>query len=311
MAELVDAIDSKSIVPRDVSVRVGSEVPHKIRLYLNKNTPKFMLASVSLIAVVKAIILGLIEGLTEFIPVSSTAHLLLASKFLDFSYIRNSVFEISIQLGAILAICFLYRTKLINLVLKSHKDRASRNLTINIIIAFLPAAIIGVLFHKIIKEVLFSPNIIALALIIGGIAIIVVEKYLDLKPQHHRLEELSKFQSLIIGLFQTLAMIPGISRSGATIIGGLLLKLDRRVATEFSFFLAIPTIFGATFYDLYKNFDFVNGQDFKLIAIGFLSSFLSSLFIIKWFINFVSSHNFLIFAYYRIVVGLIILIVML
>jgi undecaprenyl-diphosphatase len=257
--------------------------------------------------IIKAILLGIIEGLTEFIPVSSTAHLLLASWIIDFSYVRNGVFEIAIQLGAILAICLLYWRKITDIVFSLHKKKSSRNFTFNIAIAFIPAALVGVLFHDFIKEILFSPKVIAWALIIGGIGIMIIEKT-KIKPKYHNIENLPKSLSLLIGIFQSIAVIPGVSRSGATIIGSLVLKLDRKTATEFSFFLAIPTIFGATVYDIYKNYQFLDSSNFGIIFIGFIAAFFSSLVVIKWLINFVSNHNFMIFAYYRIIVGLILLI---
>ncbi|MFT6105896.1 MAG: undecaprenyl-diphosphatase [Rickettsiales bacterium] len=254
----------------------------------------------------KAIFLGIIEGLTEFIPVSSTAHLLLSAQFIDFSYIKNDVFEIVIQIGAILAVCVFYRKKIFNIVSGIFHKKSSQDFSLNILIAFLPSVIFGLCFYKIIKEMFFNPTSIAIALIVGGIAILIVER-MQIKPQYLQIENLSKWQSFKIGLFQIIAMIPGVSRSGATIIGGLLLKLDRKTSTEFSFFLAIPTIFAASIFDFYKNYESLNGSELKIILIGFLAAFFSSLIIIKWFINFVSNHNFAVFAYYRIILGTIII----
>ncbi len=262
------------------------------------------------IAAIKAIFLGAIEGLTEFIPVSSTAHLLLSSKLIDFSYIKDDVFEIVIQLGAILAVVVLYRQKILDVLLSFFHKKSSQNFIINILIAFLPAAIFGLLFHKIIKLMFFNPISIALALIIGGIIILVVEK-LEIKPKHFQIDDLSIKQSLKIGLFQVISMIPGVSRSGATIIGGLLLKLDRKTAAEFSFFLSIPTIFAASIFDFYKNYNSFDNSKISLIIIGFVAAFLSSLVVIKWFINFVSNHNFKVFAYYRILLGSVLLLILL
>ncbi len=259
-------------------------------------------SSMDLIAIYKAILLGIIEGLTEFIPVSSTAHLILSAKFIDFSYIKNDVFEIVIQLGAILAVCVFYHKKILQLVIGIFTQKSSQNFGLNILIAFLPAAIFGFFFHKIIKLAFFNPLSIAIALITGGVIILLVEK-LDIKPQCLRVEELSKLQSLKIGIFQVLAMIPGVSRSGATIVGGLLLKLDRKTATEFSFFLSIPTIFAASVFDFYKNYQSLDNSKLELLTIGFITSFTCALLVIKWFINFVSNHNFTIFAYYRILLG--------
>ncbi len=260
------------------------------------------------IAIIKAVFLGVVEGLTEFIPVSSTAHPLLSSKLIDFSYIKDDVFEIVIQLGAILAVCVFYRKKILDVVLNVFNNKSSQDFSLNILVAFLPAAIFGLMFHKIIKLMFFNPLSIALALIIGGIIILVVEN-LDIKPKYLKVDDLSIKQSLKIGLFQILSMIPGVSRSGATIIGGLLLKLDRKTATEFSFFLSIPTIFAASIFDFYKNYNSFDSSKMSLILIGFVTAFLSSLVVIKWFINFVSNHSFKVFAYYRILLGLLLLIV--
>lgn len=254
----------------------------------------------------KAIIIGIIEGLTEFIPVSSTAHLILASKISDFSYVQNGVFEIVIQLGAILAICLLYFKKLSNTALTFFSDKKSRKFTYNIALAFFPSVFFGIFFYDLIKTVFFSLEYIAFALILGGFAIIFIEKA-NIKPKFDSITNLPQSKSLFIGLFQVMSMIPGVSRSGATIMGSLILKLDRKTATEFSFFLAIPTIFGAVIYDIYKNFHVLTAQSLEIIVIGFVASFISSLFVIKWLINFVSHNNFMIFAYYRIIIGSIIL----
>lgn len=260
------------------------------------------------IIILKAIFLGIIEGLTEFIPVSSTAHLLLSAEFIDFSYIQNDLFEIFIQLGAILAICTLYSKKIWQVTSGFFTNKTERDFGLNILIAFLPAAFFGLIFYKFLKILFFNPTSIAIALIIGGIVIILVES-LNIKPKCKNLDKISKWQSLKIGLFQVLAMIPGVSRSGATIIGGLLLKLDRKTATEFSFFLAIPTIFAASIFDLYKNYQSLDYSQINLLLIGLITSFFSALIVIKWFINFVSHHSFRIFAYYRILLGIAILLI--
>jgi undecaprenyl-diphosphatase len=304
VAELVDAIDSKSIVPWDVSVRFGSEVPsffHKFSL----QTPSKNLQVLHLADLFKAIFLGIIEGLTEFIPVSSTAHLLISSYLIDFQTIQNNLFEIVIQLGAILAICVIYRQKIFTVIFNFKKKR-EQQFALNIVIAFLPAAILGFILHGFIKQFLFSNFVIALALIIGGIFMILVEQ----KPRKSKIENIENINSLIafkVGLCQSLAMIPGISRSGATIIGGLLLGLNRKTATEFSFFLAIPTIAAASFYDLLKNYSELNSANIELILVGLLSAFFSAILVISWFINFVSKHSFIPFGVYRIILGALIL----
>lgn len=253
----------------------------------------------------KAVFLGIVEGLTEFIPVSSTAHLLISSYLIDFQTIKNAVFEIVIQFGAILAICVIYRQKIFNVICNLQKKN-QQQFTLNLILAFLPAAIIGGLFHGFIKEYLFSNLVIAIALIFGGIVMIIIDR----KPKKSSIEEVDNIKPLsafYIGLFQCIAMIPGVSRSGATIIGGLLFGLNRKVATEFSFFLAIPTIAAASFYDLYKNSSELTGSNIEIILVGLLASFFSAILVIKWFIGFVSKHNFVPFGIYRIIVGILIL----
>lgn len=274
----------------------------------NLKLPKFhfSISTMSFVAIIKAIILGFVEGLTEFIPVSSTAHLLLSSQLIDFSYFANGVFEVVIQLGAIMAVVVLYWQKLKSVLLGIFKEKSAQNFTLNVIIAFLPAAIFGLIFHKIIKFMFFNPTSIAVALIIGGLIIIWVEKS-NIKPKYQKIDDLNKMTALKIGLAQILAMIPGVSRSGATIIGGLALKLDRKTATEFSFFLSIPTICAAAIFDFYNNYQSFDSSQIGLIAIGFLASFFSAILVIKWFINFVSRNNFIAFAYYRILLGIILI----
>lgn len=259
-----------------------------------------------IITIFKAIILGIIEGLTEFLPVSSTAHLIISSELLNFDQIGNYVFEISIQLGAIFAVIFFYHKKIFKVIFTIGNNRASQKFSLNIISAFIPTAIIGFLLYPIIKNYLFSLNIIAISLIIGGFAFIIIEK-LHIPIKFNNIEEVSIKNSIILGLLQSIAIIPGVSRSGATIMGGLVIGMRRDVATETSFFLAIPTIFAATLYDLYKNYHSLDFDHLTIIIIGFISAFLSSLVVIKWFINFVSNHNFRIFAYYRIIIGTLLL----
>lgn len=254
----------------------------------------------------KALLLGVIEGLTEFLPVSSTAHLLLTSYLIDFRAIQNNLFEIVIQFGAILAICVIYKDK-IKSTLFDIKNPISQKFSLNIILAFLPAAILGLIFHKQIKLLFFNNFSIALALIIGGIFMIIFDKKNQENIKTKNIDQISPKQALLIGLFQSIAMIPGTSRSGATIIGGLITGLNRKTATEFSFFLAIPTIGAASFYDLISNINNLDLNNITLLLAGLVTSFLSALFVIKWFINFVSKNNFLIFAIYRIIIGLIIL----
>lgn len=253
----------------------------------------------------KAVFLGIVEGLTEFIPVSSTAHLLISSYLIDFQTIKNNLFEIVIQFGAILAICVIYRRKILEVIFNL-KQRQQQQFTLNLILAFLPAAVLGALFHSIIKQYLFSNFVIAISLIIGGIIMILVDR----KPrsaQVYDIDDIKPSTAFYIGLFQSLAMIPGISRSGSTIIGALLFRLNRKVATEFSFFLAIPTIAAASLYDLIKNSSELSGDNIELIVAGLLSAFFSAILVIKWFVGFVSRSNFVPFGIYRIVVGVLIL----
>ncbi len=249
-----------------------------------------------------AVLLGLIEGLTEFIPVSSTGHLILLIDILGFQGPPGKVFEIVIQLGAILAICWLYRLRLMEAVTAAPGEEEARRFLINIVIAFLPAAVIGALFHTQIKEILFDPLVVASMLVIGGVLIILIERFKP-EPVLHDLNRLSYKRALAIGCCQTLAMIPGTSRSGATIMGALLLGLDRKTATEFSFFLAIPTMFGATVYDLYKNYHHLTWEGVELIAIGFITAFIAALLLVKWVVGFISRHGFIPFALYRIALG--------
>lgn len=255
-----------------------------------------------LITYFQALLLGIVEGLTEFIPVSSTGHLILLVDILGFEGPKGKVFEIVIQLGAILAICFVYWQKLLHVTLTLPTDKTSQIFARNIIIAFLPAAIIGVFAHSFIKEVLFSPLVVSVTLIIGGIAILFIEKYRP-KAIHHDIDKMTWKLALSIGLCQCLAMIPGTSRSGATIMGALLLRTDRKVATEFSFFLAIPTMLGATVYDVYKNYEYLSFDNIAIIAIGFISAFLAALLVVRSLIAFISTHGFTPFAWYRIALG--------
>lgn len=257
--------------------------------------------NIELTIFIKTVFLGIIEGLTEFIPVSSTAHLLLFSQIINFDAVKNHVFEITIQIGAIFAVAAVYRHKFTELLLKFYQKNNQKYLN-TIALAFFPAIVVGFLFHDTIKKYLFSNHVIAFSLIIGGIIIILVENILP-KIQIKKVENITPFKAIIIGLFQCLAMIPGVSRSGSTIIGALILGIERKIATEFSFFLAVPTIGSACLYDIYKNFDKLIIEDLNLIMIGVISSFISSLLVIKWLIKFVSNHNFMIFGYYRILTG--------
>ncbi len=258
------------------------------------------------ILAIQAFFLGILEGLTEFIPVSSTGHLILVIDLIGFEGPKGKVFEIVIQLGAILAICWLYRMKLWHAVSTMHKEQSSQRFISNIVLAFLPAAVIGVFAHGFIKEVLFSPWVVSVMLIIGGVIIIIVER-LNLKPKTQEIDHITPMLAVKIGFCQALAMIPGTSRSGATIIGAMLLGVDRKAATEFSFFLAIPTMLGATVYDVYKNFDALTSDGIGIIAIGFISAFFAAMLVVRSLINFISTHGFTPFGYYRILIGMVML----
>ncbi len=250
-----------------------------------------------------ALLLGLIEGMTEFLPVSSTGHLILFGDILGFKGPPGKTFEIVIQLGAILAICCLYYKKLastaVGLVCCEAKDW---RFAIGILLAFLPAMVFGALFHEFIKAKLFNPFSVSIALIVGGIVILLVER---LRPtyRYHSIEEFSLPLCFKIGLCQCLALIPGTSRSGSTIIGALLLGADRRAATEFSFFLAIPTMFAATVFDLYENWQLLSLDNVQIIAVGFIAAFVSALLIVRWVVSYIAKHGFAPFAIYRIILG--------
>lgn len=253
---------------------------------------------------IHAIILGILEGLTEFIPVSSTGHLILAVDYFGIALPPGRVFEIVIQLGAILAICWVYREKLITTVATLPSSKKSQHFTRNIIIAFLPAAVLGATFHSTIKGVLFSSTVVSISLIIGGIIILLVESNkIRVNTKHREVEKFSIPLALGIGLCQALAMIPGTSRSGATIIGAMLLGVDRKTATEFSFFLAIPTMLGATVYDLYKNYELLDVGNVHIIAVGFIAAFFSALLVVRWLVAFISRNSFEPFGWYRIALG--------
>ena len=256
-----------------------------------------------LVLFLKTVVIGLVEGITEFLPVSSTGHILLAEQILHFEGPQGKVFEIVIQLGAILAICLLYYAKIfatIGGVIR--RDPLSLRFATAVIVAFLPAAVIGVALHKYIKALLDKPIVVAVAFIVGGIVILIIERYAQ-RPRVKSVDDIDWKTALFIGFCQCLAMIPGVSRSGATIMGARVLRVDRATSAEFSFFLAIPTMLGATVYDLFKNWSTLDWHGGGLIAIGFAVAFLSALAVVKPFVRFVSRHGFGVFAWYRIAVG--------
>jgi undecaprenyl-diphosphatase len=264
------------------------------------------------ILMVKALILGVVEGLTEFLPVSSTGHLIVAGSLLNFTDAQSKTFDVVIQFGAILAICWEYRARIVSVVAGLPSRPDARRFTINVIIATIPAIVLGLLLEKHIKAVLFSPVPVAVALIVGGIVILWAEARQRDRASEvriHSVDDLTPKDALKVGLAQCFALIPGTSRSGATIIGGMLFGLDRRVATEFSFFLAIPIIFGATLYEMAKYWRTLSVNDLGLFAIGLVAAFVSAFVCVRWLLRYVASHDFSAFAWYRIGFGLLILIV--
>jgi undecaprenyl-diphosphatase len=260
-----------------------------------------------LILALKALILGLVEGLTEFLPVSSTGHLILAGDLLNFNDDKGKVFEIVIQVGAILAVCWEYRAKIVAVIIGLPSQRSAQKFVLNLAIAFIPLASLGLLFGKHIKALLFKPIPVALAFIIGAFVIIWAEKR-EHKIRVYEVDDLTPLDALKLGFAQAFALIPGTSRSGATIIGGLLFGLSRKAATEFSFFLAIPTLVIASLYDVYKHRDLLDvAADAPMFAVGLLASFVSALLAIKGLLRYISHHDFIIFAWYRIAFGLIVI----
>lgn len=256
---------------------------------------------------IPALILGTVEGLTEFLPVSSTGHLILVGQLLGFNDDKGKVFEIAIQFAAILAVVWEYRARLAHTLTSITSETVSQRLAINLIVAFLPAAVLGFLFLKQIKAHLFNPIVVASAFIIGGFLILWAER-----RQHvihaESVDDMTWRDALKVGFAQALSMIPGTSRSGATIIGGLFFGMSRRAATEFSFFLAIPTMFAATLYDVYKHRDLFSVDDIALFAVGGTVSFISAFLAVRGLIRFISRHDFTVFAWYRIAFGVLVLI---
>ena len=261
-------------------------------------------------SIIDALILGVIEGLTEFIPVSSTAHILLAGRALGFEN-PGKMFEVLIQLGAILAILSVYFGRLWKLLVDLPSDARTRRFVAGILIAFLPAAVIGAMAHDFIKTVLFeTPMLICVMLILGGVVLLWVDR-MELKAKYHDVMDYPLGLCLGIGLFQCLAMIPGTSRSGSTIVGALLLGADKRSAAEFSFFLAMPTMVGAFAYDLYKNRGILTMDDAVIIGVGFVMAFITAVFVVRRLLDFVSKRGYGLFAWWRLIVGTIGLIALL
>ena len=260
-----------------------------------------------LLLLLKALILGIVEGVTEFLPVSSTGHLILAGDLLDFNDDRGKLFEIVIQSGAILAVCWEFRAKIVQVLLGLPSDRAAQRFALNVLAAFLPLAILGLLFGKAIKASLFNAPVVATAFIVGGLVILWAER-----REHciriESIDDLTLIDALKLGLAQALALIPGTSRSGATIIGGLFFGLSRRAATEFSFFLAIPTLIGATIYQLYKERALLSFDDLGMWVVGFVAAFVSAFWAVRGLLRYISTHDFSAFAWYRIAFGVVVLV---
>ncbi|MEO7549086.1 MAG: undecaprenyl-diphosphate phosphatase [Ramlibacter sp.] len=260
-----------------------------------------------IVLLVKAAIMGVVEGLTEFLPVSSTGHLILAGALLGFDDEKAKVFDIAIQTGAILAVIIVYWQRIRATLLGLPTERRAQHFALNVAVAFLPAVVLGLLFGKMIKAHLFTPWVVASTFILGGFVILWAEKRPQEAARVHDVDAMTWKDALKVGLVQCLAMIPGTSRSGATIIGGMLLGLSRKTATDFSFYLAIPTLIGAGVYSLYKERALLTVADVPMFAVGLVFSFLSAWVCVRWLLRYISTHSFTPFAWYRIAFGLLVL----
>ena len=267
-----------------------------------------------IVLLIKAAIMGVVEGLTEFLPISSTGHLILAGSLLGFADAKAKVFDIAIQTGAIFAVVLVYWPKIRDTVVALPTQKSAQRFALNVLIAFFPAVILGLLFGKTIKAHLFIPSVVATTFILGGFIILWAEKRQaggqsvgGTAVRIHSVDDMTALDALKVGLVQCLAMVPGTSRSGSTIIGGMLLGLSRQTATDFSFFLAIPTLIGAGVYSLYKERALLSMADAPLFGVGLVFSFISAWLCVRWLLKFISSHSFVGFAYYRIVFGIVVL----
>jgi undecaprenyl-diphosphatase len=262
-----------------------------------------------LILAVKAIIMGLVEGFTEFLPISSTGHLIVAGSLIGFTGEKAKVFDIAIQAGAILAVCWEYRVRIASVLTGITHDRKAQRFAMNVIAGFIPAAALGFVFSKAIKAHLFAPVPVAAAFVLGGLVILWVEKRggRDKPARVETVDDMTLLDALKVGFAQVFALIPGTSRSGATIIGGMMFGLSRKAATEFSFFLAIPTLLAATVYSVYKERELLSLADLPMFGIGGIAAFVSAFLCVRWLLRYISSHDFTIFAWYRIVFGIFIL----
>jgi len=263
-----------------------------------------------IVLAMKALIMGLVEGFTEFLPISSTGHLILAGSLLEFTGEKVKVFEIAIQAGAMLAVIWEYRVRIGNVLGGLGSDPKARRIALNVVVGFLPAAVLGLLFNKQITAVLFKPVPVALAFIVGGLVILWVERQARNNPVAVRVQsvdDMTLLDAIKVGCAQAFALIPGTSRSGATIIGGMMFGLSRKASTEFSFFLAIPTLLGATFYSLYKQRELLSMADVPMFGVGTVSAFVSAFLCVRWLLRYISTHDFTIFAWYRIVFGIVVI----
>lgn len=260
-----------------------------------------------IVLLLKAALMGIVEGLTEFLPVSSTGHLILAGSLLGFTDDKSKVFDIAIQTGAIFAVMIVYWTRLRQMLAGLGNSQRERRFALNVAIAFVPAVIMGLLFGKAVKEHLFTPLVVASAFIVGGFIILWAERRQTV-VRIQQVDDMAPLDALKVGLVQCLALIPGTSRSGATIIGGMLLGLSRQAATDFSFFLAMPTLIGAGLYSLYKERALLEPSDLPLFGVGLLFSFVSAWLCVRWLLRYIAGHNFVPFAWYRIAFGLVVLV---
>ena len=262
------------------------------------------------VLLIKAAIMGVVEGLTEFLPISSTGHLILAGSLLGFDDDKAKVFDIAIQTGAIFAVILVYWQKIRSTLIALPHEKQAQQFALNVLIAFIPAVVLGLLYGKAIKAHLFTPVVVASTFILGGFIILWAEKRQQRNPataRIHAVEEMTALDALKVGLVQCLAMIPGTSRSGSTIIGGMLMGLSRKAATDFSFYLAIPTLIGAGVYSLYKERALLSVADVPLFGVGLLFSFISAWFCIRWLLRYIATHSFVPFAWYRIAFGIVVL----
>jgi undecaprenyl-diphosphatase len=262
---------------------------------------------VDVVLLVKAAIMGIVEGLTEFLPVSSTGHLILAGSLLGFNDEKAKVFDIAIQTGAILAVILVYWQKIRSTIAALPNDREAQRFALNVFVAFIPAVVLGLALGKMIKDHLFTPGVVASTFILGGFVILWAERREQGHVHVEQVEQMRWTDALKLGLVQCLALVPGTSRSGATIIGGMLLGLSRRAATDFSFYLAIPTLIGAGVYSLYKERASLGAGDVPMFVVGLVFSFVSAWLCVRWLLRYISSHSFTPFAWYRIAFGIIVL----